>query len=43
MKSIYFYLRRKYIMRKINLFLAISENKNWQVDLFLKKDKNKSI
>ena len=30
-------------MRKINLFLTMSENEIWQVNLFLQKVKNKSI
>ena len=39
-QSIFIYVE-KYIMRKINLFLTMSENKIWHVNLFLKKEKNK--
>ena len=45
MKSFHFYLRRKsvekYVVRKINLFLSIWENRIWQVNLLLQQAENK--
>ena len=42
-KSIYFYLHRKIYYAQVNLFLTMSGNKIWLVNLFVKKAKNKSI